>query len=222
MRAVKLEADQKRSLIQSAGGAPNDVMVFVIDQGQALAYRLPRSRAKNDFLRWFKAALEGLAAEGSHSMSASLSANEAALLDDVDFAEGRPDEPGALERSLIEYEILIRESLTLEKAAKELGVSTSRLRQRLSPKERSLYGIKVGRGWRIPRFQFQKRGKLVHNIEHVLPHIRPDAHPLAVRTWFVTPHVDLVAEDDDKPVAPKEWLAAGRPVNEVAHLAAEI
>ena len=41
-----------------------------------------------------------------------------------------------------------------------------------------------GRGWRIPRFQFQRRGQLVRNIDKVGPHIRADARPLAARTRY--------------------------------------
>jgi len=232
MQAVKLNANQKRSLLHAVESLPSprkdeasDVVVLVIGQGQALVGR-PRTqrRAANvrDVLRWVEAAVDGYSAEGLRPMVAGLSAVEGSLLDDAGFDEGSPDEPGALERSRIEYELMLRESLTLEEAAKDLHVTTSRLRQRLSHGIRSIFGIKDGRRWRIPKFQFQKRGQLVRNIDKVLPHIRPDAHPLAIKTWFVTPHPDLVAGEDDKPVAPRAWLAAGRPVDAVALLAEEV
>jgi hypothetical protein len=155
-------------------------------------------------------------------MVAGLSAAESSLVDDAGFSEGSPTKPGALERSRIEYELMLRESLTLEAASNELGVTPSRLRQRLCVGNRTLFGIKDGRAWRIPKFQFQRRGQLVRNIDRVLPHIRPDAHALAVKTWFVTPHPDLVVGEDDKPVTPRAWLAAGRPVDAVATLAGEL
>ena len=197
----------------------------MIGQGQALVGR-PTARGRattvRDVRRWVEAAVDGLAADSDLPMAAGLSVAEASMLDEAGLPETRPDEAGALERSRVEYELLLRDSLTLEKAAKDLGVSTSRLRQRLSTEVRSLYGIKEGRGWRIPRFQFQKRGQLVRNIDKVVPHIRAGAHPLAVKTWFLTPHADLPVGDDDEPATPLAWLAAGRPADVVAGLAEEI
>lgn len=232
MRAVKLNANQKRSLLHAVEGLSarrkdeeSDVVVLVIGQGQALVGR-PRAHGRaasvRDIVRWVEAAVDGYCAERSRPMVAGLSAVEGSLLDDAGFDEGSQDEPGALERSRIEYELMLRESLTLQEAAKDLDVTPSRLRQRLSQGIRSIFGIKDGRGWRIPKFQFQKRGQLVRNIDKVLPHVRPDAHPVAVKTWFVTPHPDLIAGEDDKPVAPRAWLSAGRPVDAVAILAEEI
>ena len=115
--------------------------------------------------------------------------------------------------------------MTLNEAAKVLGVSTGRLRQRLL--KRTLYGMKERSAWRLPRFQFDpnKKGKLVRGIEYVLPHIRPDAHPLAIEKWFSTPHPDLVVAvmgDDEEHVTPLAWLSAGKAPEEVAELAKEI
>jgi len=232
MKAMKLNASLKRSLIEAVerlpshqGAEQSDVVVLVIGQGQTLVDRASahgRATSVREVRRWVEAAVDGLAAEGSRPRVEGFSTVEASLLDEAGFDEGKPDEPGALERSRIEYELLLRDSLTLQEAAKDLGVSTSRLRQRLATQVRSIYGIKEGRGWRVPKFQFQRRGQLVRNIEKVLPHIRPDAHPLAVKTWFVTPHLDLTVGQDDKQASPRAWLAAGRPPEAVATLAEEI
>jgi hypothetical protein len=151
-----------------------------------------------------------------------LTAAEAALLNAAGFAEGKLDAENALERSLVEFEQLLRTSLTLGQAATQLHISTSRLRQRLSTHKRTLYGIKEGRSWRIPRFQIGANAKLIPGIDVVLPHIRASAHPLAVARWFVTPHQDLVDGDDDQRVSPLDWLAAGKSEAEVAGLAEEI
>jgi hypothetical protein len=118
--------------------------------------------------------------------------------------------------------MLLGESLSLDAAARTLAVSTGRLRQRLAPGERTLYGIKEGRAWKIPRFQFASKGRLVRGIDQVLPRIRPDAHPLAVAAWFSTPHQDLVVGEDDERVTPRGWLLAGRDPGAVAELAEEI
>ena len=127
------------------------------------------------------------------------------MLDEAGFADAprNADAGGALERSRIELELLLRESLTLEEAARALAVSSGRLRQRLGPTERTLYGIKEGRAWRIPKFQFASKGKLVRGIDRVLPRIRPDAHPLAVAAWFSTPHQDLVIGEREERVTPR-------------------
>ena len=140
----------------------------------------------------------------------------------VGFADEDAGVPGALERSRIEYELLLRESLTLAAAAKALRVNPSRLRQRLTARPRTLFGIKEGRAWRLPKFQFEARGRLVRGIEKVIPRIRPDAHPLAVQSWFLAPHQDLVMGPDEQPVSPREWLRAAKPPDVVADLAAEI
>jgi hypothetical protein len=232
MQAVRLSAARKRDLLRAVEGLSrsprdqsDDVVVLVIGRGQALVGR-PRSRGRapdvRNVGRWVEAAVDGLTAEGSAPIATGLSAAEAAMLDEVGFGEGKEQKPSALERSRIEYELMLRESLSVEDAAERLGVTASRLRQRLCSDERSIFGIKDGRAWRIPAFQFQRPGRLVRNIDKVLPHVRPDAHPLAVKTWFLTPHPDLALEEDVEPLAPRAWLAAGRPVEAVAALAQEI
>ena len=100
-------------------------------------------------------------------------------------------------------------------------MNPSRLRQRLG--QRTLYGIKEGRSWRLPKFQFDaKHKKVVRGIEKVFPRIRSDAHALEVATWFSVPHQDLVAGDDDERVTPLAWLSSGGSPETVAELAEEI
>jgi hypothetical protein len=212
------------------GAAPadgrDDVLVLVLGpQGGVVSRRSLRGR-KLDLrelgLRLFGAevAVEGLAEEAA-VQSPPLTEAEASLLDQAGFVESENDRPGAFERSRIEFELLVSQSLTLEKAAKILAVNPSRLRQRLAL--RTLYGIKEGRSWRLPTFQFDaRRKKLVRGIDKVVPQIRPDAHPLAVASWFSAPHQDLVTGDEDEPVSPLRWLAAGGSVETVAQLATEI
>jgi excisionase family DNA binding protein len=137
----------------------------------------------------------------------------------------RPDTLGADERYLLyrataEYADLLRDSYTVEQAARQLGVNGGRVRQRLARRPRSLYGIRVGRTWRIPRFQFEKR-RLVPGIEVVLPRLAKDLHPVAVYRWFTLPNQDLTVADDHA-VSPLEWLRSGNPPQAVAELAAEL
>ena len=165
-------------------------------------------------------AVEGLAREPP-VQSPPLTAAEAALLDDAGLAGGGRDRPGAFEKSRIAFELLVSKGFTLERAARILAVNPSRLRQRLAA--RTLYGVKEGRSWRIPTFQFDaRRKKLVRGIDKVFPKIRADAHPLAVATWFSNPHQDLVVGDEEKPVTPLEWLSGGGSFDVVMDLAKEI
>jgi len=169
-----------------------------------------------------EAAVDGLTTEQSSPTSPQLTPAEAALLDEAGFVEADGDTTSGLERSRIELGIMLSESLSLETAGQALGVSPSRLRQRLG--SRTLYGIKEAGAWRLPRFQFESPSKLVRHIGKVLPAIASDAHPLAVRTWFTTPHPDLVVGkgDAERPVTPLQWLSAGLAAKTVADLADEI
>src|SRR5215472_9318408 len=166
-------------------------------------------------------ALAGLRANRKPDPPVQLSRGDSELLDKAGFTEADPQAPSAFERSRLEYEMLLRHSFTLEQAGKILSVSPSRLRQRLSGHERTLYGFKEGRGWRIPNFQFSGK-KLVRGIEQVVPRIRSDAHPLSVARWFSTPHQDLVADHEEQSATPLQWLAGGHSPEVIADLASEI
>lgn len=208
--------------------ADDEVLVVVVTQQGALVKsskvhgRALDPRELRLQLAGAEAAVDEVARTRPAAAGPQLSSAEAEMLDEAGLVEGPTGVPSVLERSRIELEVLIRNSLTIEEAAKALRVSTSRIRQRLSSKHPTLYGIKEGRGWRIPRFQFVSKGKLVRGIEAVMPHVRRDAHPVVVRDWFTTPHQDLVVGGNDECVTPKAWLSAGRSAGVVAELAAEI
>jgi hypothetical protein len=204
---------------------PDEVFVLVLGPQGGLASRRSLSGRKVDLrelsrlLVGAEAAVERLALTPT-TPSPPLTEAEASLLDEAGLVEGG-GWAGAVEKSLIEFELLLRQSLTLAKAARILDVNESRLRQRLSA--HTLYGIKDGRSWKVPTFQFDpKRKKLVRGIDKVLPHVHPDAHPLAVVRWFSTPHQDLVLGQDEQPVTPLQWLAGGGTTETVAELAEEI
>jgi hypothetical protein len=205
---------------------PDEVLVLVLGpQGGFVSRRTTGGRPVNLRelglrLAGAEVAVEGLAQQPA-PQSPALTAAEAAVLDEAGLVEGERDRPGVFDKSQIEFELLVSQSYTLQRAATILGVDPSRLRQRLG--QRTLYGIKEGGSWRIPTFQFDaRRKKLVRGIEKVLPHIRADAHPLAVASWLSTPHPDLVLGEEETPVTPLRWLAGGRPTDRVADLAKEI
>lgn len=236
-RSRRLAATLGRFVAKQAhGGLPvkkarggvrvDEVLVAVVSSEGAIVQRA-EVRGRIVDLRELKLRLIGAGeaveqlANEPQSTVPPLTAAEDALLAESGLPEWRADTPGALERTRIALELLLRESLTLPEAAALLHLkTTSRLRQRLAV--RTLYGVRQGRSWRIPRFQLE-RGRLVRGIDLVLPHVRVDAHPVAVRQWFTSPHQDLVVGDDeDGPVTPLAWLEAGYPPGKVAELAEEI
>lgn len=162
-----------------------------------------------------------LARPQAPSMEGGLSDAERALLTEGGFdAEPSPGEPLPMDRGALEYDSLLRESYDPEEAAKILQVNTSRIRQRLG-RQRTLFGIKDGRGWRLPKFQFARR-RLVPGIGQVFAGLPPDMHPVAVYRWFVTPHPDLVVESTDQTISPLDWLRQGNAPDLVAALAAQL
>ncbi len=61
---------------------------------------------------------------------------------------------------------LLAGSLTVAAVAARLGLDASRIRHRLI--EGTLYGVRLRSGWRLPAFQFDRRGALVAGVEGVL------------------------------------------------------
>lgn len=127
------------------------------------------------------------------------------------------DPDNALAVSIEAYSRLLLESLDLETAARRLGVSESRLRQRLGA--RTLYGIKWEGRWRLPLFQFTARGVLP-GLEVVVPALDPALAPPAVERWFTTPDHDLAV--GERSLSPQAWLAGGHDPAAVAAIAADL
>lgn len=148
----------------------------------------------------------------------ALSVNEEALLrrGGFDSSADSASETGPIAQAKAEYASILADSITVEEAAKVLGVNESRIRQRLG--NRTLYGIKTGGTWRIPRFQFDRR-RIVPGLEAVLPAISPDTHPVAVRRWLTTANADLVLGADEHAASPLDWLASGGDPASVVDLA---
>jgi hypothetical protein len=146
---------------------------------------------------------------------------------DVDAGASRQDDPIA--RASAAYLALLETALTIKAVAGALGRNESRIRQRLL--ERSLYGIRRGRNWLLPLFQFQVEDRqgvravkaVVPGIERVLPALSTGLHPVSVWRWFTLPSTELV--DDaapDQSISPRDWLLAGRDPKAVADLARDL
>ena len=120
-------------------------------------------------------------------------------------------------KSATQYEVVLATSLSVGRVAELLGVDPSRIRHRLA--ERSIYGIRLRSGWRIPVFQFEG-GQLLPGIDLVLPSLPEDMHPLEMVGWFTTPNPDLVM--DGEAVSPRDWLHLGKNPKTLARLAASL
>ena len=136
------------------------------------------------------------------------------------FAPLPPGADDPLARTVAEYAALLATALPVPAGARLLGVDDSRVRQRLA--RRSLYGVKLADGWRLPAFQFDpaRPGRLAPGLDRVLPRLDPTLHPVGVYRWFTLPNPDLVL--DDAPVSPLDWLRTGGDPAEVAALAADL
>jgi len=111
---------------------------------------------------------------------------------------------------------LVASSLSVQAAARTLGVDPSRIRQRLS--DRTLYGFKVRRQWRVPAWQLVG-GREVPGLSEVLPWLTIN-DPVAVSEFLMNPNIDL--SSDGQPIAPLQWLLAGRAPGRVSDLAAAL
>jgi hypothetical protein len=122
-------------------------------------------------------------------------------------------------RTAAHYSAMVATGLTVAQAAERLGIDPSRVRHRLA--DRTLYGFKIGGSWLLPAFQFEGHG-LLPGLDVVMPHVPADLHPVGVLNWLTLPDPDLIADEDEEPVSPREWLAMGRDPNTVAALATEL
>ena len=140
----------------------------------------------------------------------------------VDFAlPGAERDPvGA---SVAAYAALLRTALDVDAVARRVGVSPTRIRQRLGESPRSLIGLRVDNTWRIPLFQFAPEGGFLPGLAEVVREIASDAHPLSIQEWFLGEHVDLPADEEEElHFSPRDWLLAGRDPSRLAELAREI
>jgi hypothetical protein len=146
---------------------------------------------------------------------------------DVDAGPLGKDDPIA--QAWAVYSALLETALTIKAVAHALERNESRIRQRLL--QRTLYGIRRGRSWLLPLFQFQVEERegtrtvkgVVPGIEQVFPALSPALHPVSVWRWFTSPSTELVADEaPDKPLSPRDWLLAGRDPKPVAALARDL
>lgn len=125
-----------------------------------------------------------------------------------------------LDRASAEFARLILDSYPTAGAAQVLGVNASRVRQRIQGSDRTLYAIRIGSEWRVPKFQFAGKA-LIPGLDQVLRVLPVNLHPVAVHRWLTTANPDLPDDDgDETPLSPLDWLRTGRDPAVVASLAA--
>jgi len=151
-----------------------------------------------------------------------LTVEEVEVLRDGGFAlEGEDlgdDDP--LARTAAEYAALVKSSLTTTAAAARLRVEPSRVRQRLTARPPTLYGVRLESGWRIPEFQFEGDG-LLPGWSEVVAALDPELHPISVYRWLTTPNTDL-EDREGRRLSPRDWLRLGHRPAAVAELAADL
>jgi len=140
-----------------------------------------------------------------------------APLESVELGSKDPELAGQMD-----YVNLLESSLTTAQASRLLGVNESRIRQRLTSRPTTMYGIKRDSEWVIPSFQFHGK-KLVPNIGRVIAKLDPRLHPVSVWRWFKNPDPDLSnAQSPDGGFSPLDWLIHGYPVEAVEKLAEDL
>lgn len=132
-------------------------------------------------------------------------------------SKGADRPPRAYGRTATEFTALVADSLSVSQAANLLEVDQSRIRQRLT--ERTLYGIKVDRAWRLPHLQFTDHEQ-VRALDQVLPQLPSTLHPVALQRWLTSPSPDL--ELDDQAASPLEWLEATGDASKVIAIARDL
>jgi hypothetical protein len=117
-----------------------------------------------------------------------------------------------------EYKQLIAASLKEYQVAEQLGISLNQVLGRIN--QGFLYVIVTPSGYVCPPFQFVGHSTLP-GLDVVLEVINPQAHPVPVQRFFLTPTADLESEDSH-PLSPREWLIQGHSPDPVVLLAREL
>ncbi len=201
-----------------AGSAAAFERVVTFDDLAALESRVVSVTAQAELDRRVRAALRRAMPSGPATRT-GLSEPEADALKSGGLDVDAEVDVTPLARHAATYQSIWKRSLTTAAAAKRLRVSEARVRQKLGSEPPSIHGIRDGRVWRIPAFQFTRRG-MVPGIAAVIRRLDPDLDPVSVDHWFRTKNVDL--EIGDEHVSPLEWLSAGRKPQIVAELASDV
>lgn len=165
---------------------------------------------------------EAASAAARHSQPFSVGESDALQAGGMDLRPQQPGESDPLLEGATHFARMVNESLTVQEAAERLGgVNESRVRQRLLADPPTLYALKSGREWRLPKFQFLRRGT-APGLQTVIAALPRDLDPVSVERWFMAPNPDLGVGDEERPVSPIEWLKMGGSPERAAELAKDL
>lgn len=102
-------------------------------------------------------------------------------------------------------------------AADLLGRSVGRVRGAIA--DGSLYGVKVGRHWLLPRWQFEGSGLLPH-LRKVVAAVPAGTSAVTIERVMTQATEELYV--DGRPASPRDWLLAGNPPAPVSDLIAQL
>ena len=183
------------------------------------------SMSEDEFVALVRESFEGVAGKDLYANpEQEFPAQELGFLRSAGFSFEREfagsDDP--VLRGALEFSALIASALSSKQAAKLLGVDATRIRQRLTARRPTLYGVKWRGEWLLPHFQFAGKAE-VPGLGVVVPQLDSSLNPVAVARWFQAPNPDLLVEaGDGKAASPREWLLAGHSAKEVARLAEDL
>lgn len=109
---------------------------------------------------------------------------------------------GPVQEGITQQVLLTADAVPLAEAARRLGVSDARLRQRIAAGSLMAIPRPHGRGWLIPAFQLTEAGEIPH-LSRVLQATGRPVSAQAMDRFFRTPREDLEG------VSPRDWLIAG-------------
>jgi hypothetical protein len=127
--------------------------------------------------------------------------------------EGDPRSSGAAAAVAV-----LADALTVSQVAERLGIDPSRVRHRLA--DGGLVGIKRGRGWLVPAWQFGPDGAPLPGLTAVAPSLA-QLHPVVAASFAATPQPELTGPGG-RPQSPREWLAGAGDPRPVAALARDL
>jgi hypothetical protein len=168
------------------------------------------------------AALKTLPAQ--RPWAATLTAQEARLLDDAGFVEDRQAYTEIAADAIAHMARLYSTAYTAAEVREGLGVNDSRVRQRRAA--HTLWAIDDNGSWVYPAVQFETvdagrgkplRLKLVRGLDQLLPHLLTrDLHPSAIAGFLMTPQPELRIAS--QPTTVRDWLRHGESVEPVLEL----
>lgn len=166
----------------------------------------------------FVAALKTLPA--LRPWAATLSEDEARLLDDAEFREDPDAYLAAAAEIAGRVGHLAVTAFTSEDVASGLKISASRVRQKRLAHE--LWAIADGQSWvfPVPQFETDDTGgpvRVVRGLDQVFKALPQDLHPVAIDGFLHSPQADLYL---DRPLTPLQWLRGGGDIDQAVNAAA--